>query len=153
MSYTMFCPKCNRNVQVKEVWDSKSLMTMILLLIAGLVPGVVYVLMKTVKGDECPNCGYTINMMKPPVVNEDGTVEDRPQNIKFCIFCDAAIDKYAEICPKCKNRVRRRCGNPGVYLQATLINSDALSIRMMVFSVDGASKPDSDQVVAREARP
>ena len=151
MSYTMFCPNCNKNVQVKEVWDSKSLLTMILLLCLGLIPGVVYILMKTVKGDECPDCGYAINMMKPPVVKEDGTIEEKPQDIKFCIFCDAAIDRYAEICPKCKNRVRRRCGNPGVSLQATLINLDALSTPMLVFSVDGASKPDSDQAVAREA--
>ncbi len=107
MSYTMYCPKCKKNVQVKEVWDSKSLMTMIVLLILGLIPGVVYILFKTMRGDECPICGYTINMMKPPVVNENGELEEKPQEIKFCIFCDAPMHKDAERCPKCGNRVRR----------------------------------------------
>ncbi len=107
MSYTMYCPRCKKNVLVKEVWDSKSLVTLIGLLIAGLVPGIVYILMKTMRGDECPDCGYTINMMKPPLVNEDGELEEKPRDVKFCIFCDAMIDKNAEICPKCGNRVRR----------------------------------------------
>ncbi len=108
MSYTMYCPRCGKNVLVKEVWDSKSLVTMIALLVLGIVPGIVYILTKTLAGDKCPDCGYTINMMKPPIENEDGTIAEKPQDVKFCIFCDAVIDRKAEICPKCGNRVRRR---------------------------------------------
>ena len=153
MSYTMFCPRCGKNVQVKEVWDSKSLVTMIVLLVMGLIPGIVYILVKTLAGDKCPECGYTINMMMPPLMSEDGTPQDRPQEVKFCLFCDAAIPKDAEICPKCKNRVRRRPRIRSFGLSSNTINLDALSIPHVRFFAQTFGHARLESSLRREARP
>lgn len=63
MSYRMFCPNCNREVNVKKNWSAGSIIILIILLGGGLFLGLIYLLYKSGKDDRCYSCGMPARMM------------------------------------------------------------------------------------------
>ena len=60
MTKMMYCPNCKQNVTIKPQYN---LVALILLLLCGIIPGLIYYVLK--KDNECPICRTTEEFLEP----------------------------------------------------------------------------------------
>ena len=60
MAKMMYCPNCRQNVTIKPQYN---LVALIILLLCGIIPGLIYYVLKT--DNECPLCRTTEEFLEP----------------------------------------------------------------------------------------
>jgi hypothetical protein len=71
-----YCPSCKRNVQTNYDWN---VLVLVILLFLGLIPGLIYVVWKVIKGRSCPICRIPEGMMDNPKFDTDASDKDKKE--------------------------------------------------------------------------
>ncbi len=109
MSDMKYCPSCGRNVNTEHSWHT---VVLIVLLILGLIPGLIYLAWKWPR--RCPICHTPEGMMTAPIIAPmPGVASANPQYVPpqsapaqsvpqvFCSKCGMVNMAGAAVCKNC----------------------------------------------------
>ena len=110
MSEIYYCPKCQRNVDV-SIWDTTSIIILIVLLLIGLLPGLIYLVYKLAKTKRCSYCGTLVNDMEPPRYDTRGPsmrpiASSSSVGKAYCSKCGAENSSDAVYCNACGAKIK-----------------------------------------------
>jgi len=102
----LYCPHCNRNVDVSR-WTGTRIAILIILLILGVILGLVYLVYVMTQAEVCPVCGTPASMMtmikNEADIRSDSTAPSDGPSVSeiYCPNCGAHMSSSAKFCNNC----------------------------------------------------